>query len=349
MEENKDVVAVRDIIVNIRSFLTFVRRRWWLFALAAVVGAALGLLYHKNAKPKYEAACTFILEEKSGSSGGLAGLASQMGINIGSLGSGGNLFSGDNILTILKSKKVVQEVLLSAAGRSGQDTSTLGDLYLDFSGLKARWQKNPLLATFRFSEMRQRRSALEDSVLNEIYETVVKNNLSTERVSKQGSIIKVQVTAENSLFARLLTERLVDAASRLYLEVKTGTGEANIRELQRRADSLLVLLNRKSYTAAAAQPLDINPALRTAVVPVEIATRDKTVLATLYAEVTKNLETSKLLLSQQAPVIQVLDVPGLALQDKRKGLLFTLVVSVFAACVLAFTACAILYFFKRLP
>jgi hypothetical protein len=87
----------------------------------------------------------------------------------------------------------------------------------------------------------------------------------------------------------------------------------------------LMLLNRKSFTAAASQPLDINPAMRTAVVVNEIATRDKTVLATLYSEVTKNLEASKLVLSQRTPVIQVLDRPTHLLVDKKKGMVFWLV------------------------
>jgi uncharacterized protein involved in exopolysaccharide biosynthesis len=106
-------------------------------------------------------------------------------------------------------------------------------------------------------------------------------------------------------------------------------------------------LNNKSFAAAARQPLDINPGIRTAIVPVEIATRDKTVLATLYAEVTKNLEASKLLLSQQTPVIQLLDQPEHLLDDNKKGLLFLLIVFGFVTLFLCVFAFFVSFFFLR--
>jgi hypothetical protein len=310
-----------------------------------MLGAGLGVIYYYKQKPRYEAVTTFILEEKSTGGGGLAGLASQFGLNVGSLSGGGSMFAGDNILNILKSKKVVQKVLLTRVEDEVSSSPTLSDLYLEFTGLKKAWQKKSSLATINFQNVEEQLSPIQDSVLNVIYEILIKNSLTTERTSKQGSIVKVQVTAENSFFARLMAERLVEEAATLYFNIKTGTAEANILQLQRRSDSLLILLNRKSYSAAASQPLDLNPALRTAIVPSEIATRDKTVLATLYTEVTKNLEASKLLLSQQSPVIQVLDRPSYLLENKQKGMRFWIVA--FIAGLLVIYATTAFFYFVR--
>lgn len=286
-------------------------------------GVGLGALLFSMQKSKYKAITTFILEEKSGGGGGLAGLASQFGINLGGLAGGGSMFAGDNILSILKSKKVVESVLLRKLEDSSE--TTLADYYLDFTGLKKKWSDKPHLAQINFSSGKAA-NPVYDSVLNYIQEDFVKNNLVIERTTKQGSILKVQVGSGNSRFARLMSEGLVNEAANLYLAIKTGTSEANIASLQRRSDSLLLLLNRKSFAAAATQQNDLNPALRTEVVPTEIANRDKTVLATLYAEVTKNLEASKLLLSQQTPVIQLLDTPSVLLDDNKKGILFFTVI-----------------------
>lgn len=109
---------------------------------------------------------------------------------------------------------------------------------------------------------------------------------------------------------------------------------ANIARMQRRADSLLALLNNKSYSVAASQMLDINPGFKTATVPTEIASRDKTVIATLYAEVTKNLEASKLILSQQTPVIQILDKPAWPLVDKREKLIKLCLIGIFTTLLI---------------
>lgn len=327
MEENKkEYYSLAEVINILNSFVSYLRIKWLILVLAAIVGAGSGIVYYFVQKPRYEAVTTFILEEKSPAGGaGLAGLASQFGFNLGSLSGGGSIFSGDNILDILRSKKIVRQVLLSKED-TAVNSNSLADLYLEFTGLKEKWQKKPRLKGINFSLNVQHLAPVQDSVINAIYEKIIKKNLFIDRLNKKGSIIKVQVTATDETFSRLMTDRLVDAAAKLYLDVRTGTSQENIRQLQQRSDSLLILLNRKSFSAAASQPLDFNPALRTALVPTEIATRDKTVLATLYAEVTKNLEASKLLLSQQTPVIQMLDRPGELLEDNKKGIFFLVVV-----------------------
>lgn len=348
MEEKKeDYYSLSEMVNMFRSFLCYLRKKTWVLLLVVLAGAGLGAGYYFIQKPKYEAVTTFILEEKSAGGGGLAGLASQFGFNLGNLSGGGSIFSGDNILDILKSKKIVRKVLLSSMDNTKADGKTLADLYLEFTGTKKKWQNKPRLSGIHFGTNEQQLSPLQDSVLNVVYERVFKKNLSVDRYNKKGSIIKVQVTAANEVFARLMTERLVDEAAKLYMDIRTGTSQENIRQLQRRSDSLLILLNRKSFVAAASVPIDINPGLRTAVVPTEIANRDKTVLATLYAEVTKNLEASKLLLSQQTPVIQLLDRPGELLDDNKKGLLFLMVVFalVLGVIYIGFTGCV--YIIKR--
>lgn len=328
-ETKEEYYSVREIASNIKAFLIYIRKKWFLLLLSILTGIGLGAVYYKIQKPRYEAVTTFILEEKSAGGGGLAGLASQFGFDIGGLKGGGSIFAGDNILDILKSKRIIHEVLLSKVDSAkGYEGETLADLFLKSNGWKAKWEKKSELNDINFANKPQNQKSIQqqDSVLNLIHDFLIKKSLSADRFNKKGSIIKVSVTATNSLFAKLMTERIVDAASKLYFDIKTGNAQANIAQMQRRSDSLLSLLNRKSFTAAATQPLDINPGIKTAIVPVEIATRDKAVLATLYAEVTKNLEASKLLFAQQAPVIQLLDRPSALLDDHKKGLAFLLII-----------------------
>lgn len=351
MENNKeDYYSIADIFNKTRSFFSYVRRRFWVVLLFSSLGIGLGVYYHYRQKPKYEAVTTFILEEKSSGGGGLAGIASQFGFDIGSLSGGGSIFTGDNILDILKSKKIGYKVLLSKTDIKGEPyNQSLADLFLVFSGWKDKW-RDAELKKINYSNYTDEHqlSVRQDSVLNEIHANVLKYGLKVDRLNKKGSIIKVQVTSSNSLFARLMTERLVEAAAKLYLDIKTGTALANVAKMQQRSDSLLYLLNRKSYAAAVSQPLDINPGIKSAIVPVEIATRDKTVLATLYAEVTKNLEASKMLLSQQTPIIQILDRPPYLLDDNKKSLSLILIISILLAGFICIICLSLSYFFSRI-
>lgn len=321
--KEEDSYSVRDILITIKSFSKYLLRKWWVLLLCIMIGASLGAGYYFLQKPRYEALTSFILEEKSGSGGGLAGLASQFGMDMGSLGmSGGSLFAGDNIFEILKSKKIIFKVLLSKTSQIQKPQVTLADLFLEFSGWKKAWSKRPELAELNYSNVvsETNLTSQQDSTLNLIQIYLVRKALMAERKNKKGSIITVTLAAANPLFARLFSERVVEEATVFYLDVKTKIAQTNINQMQRRADSLLYLLNRKSYTVASTQLLDVNPGFKAAGVPAEIAGRDKMVLSTIYVEVTKNLEASKLLLSQQTPIVQILDRPDELLTDKKTSL-----------------------------
>ncbi|HVG15593.1 MAG TPA: hypothetical protein VM935_11550 [Chitinophagaceae bacterium] len=345
VEKNDEYYSLGDIMTKTRLFLRYLAKRLWLVLLAAGIGAGIGAYYYGVQKPKYEGICTFILEEKQSGLGGLGSIASQFGLDMGGMG-GGGIFSGDNILDILKSRKIVQQVLLTQVDSTNKLSPTLADIYLDFSKLKKEWKKRPDLTAINFRDSRLTFNQTSDSVLNIVYKQIIKKNLVAERVSKKGTIIEVKMISENDTFSKLMTERLVQEAGKMYLLIKVGTAQQNIYRMQRRSDSLLSLLNNKSYTAAASQLLDVNPGLRTAIVPVEIATRDKTVIATLYTEVTKNLELSKLMLSQQTPVIQLLDRPGLSLFDNKRSLSFLIFAGGFIALTICLAFITVVYFLK---
>lgn len=333
--EKEEYYSVSNIVQITRSFLTFLVTKWWLFIIAIIVGIAVGFGIHAFQKPKYEAVCTFVLEEKSPSAGGLAGLASQFGLDIGGVSGGGSIFAGDNIMDILKSRKIVQKVLLSAVG-SDKGEIRLADYFLDYSGWRKKWKSQANFNDVNYKNIKSADSLnlLQDSVLNIIYDYLIKKSLYADRLNKKGTIIKVQIIESDPLFAKLMTDRLVEEAGKFYLDIKTGTSTANVNRMQRRADSLLMLLNNKSYSVAASQMLDINPGFKTATVATEIGTRDKTVIATLYAEVTKNLEASKLILSQQTPIIQILDKPAWPLVDKSKTLMKLCLIAVFTTLLI---------------
>lgn len=306
--------------------------RLYFVLLGVFVIAAIGFYFWQ--KPAYEAKVSFILEEKSSSlSSGLSGIASTFGIDIAGLSGGGSLFSGDNILDILQSRRIINEVLLSRVDSVKKiDGATLADLYVSFTslGLSSRYD------TLGFAKLHpgQPHPAIHDSVLGLIYDRLVKKEISAERQNKKGSIIAFTVTTPNQEFSKLFAERVVAQTKQLYMNVKTGFMAANVAKLEAKADSILRLANTKSFQSAGLQILDANEAYRQATVPAELSQRDRLLNNTLYAEVVKNLEAARLTLASQTPVLQLLDEPLYPLPDKRKSLFKLLLLSVGAATVL---------------
>ena len=132
-----NTVALTDIIASAKNFIKFIQSKLKLLGLLIILGGVLGLAYYFITSPKYQATATFIVEEKSSGSG-LAGMAGQLGFDISSL-TGGNagLFDGDNILEIIKSRNIIESVLLSKVDvADSANNKTLADLYYETSGLK---------------------------------------------------------------------------------------------------------------------------------------------------------------------------------------------------------------------
>ena len=344
---SNDEISLKELIDKLRTFWKYLKTKWVIFFAAAIIGGLLGLAYYYLQSPKYTADCTFILEEKSSSGGGLAGLASQFGFDVGSMG-GSSLFAGDNLLEIIPSRKIVESVLLTKV--DSNTDHTLADLFLDFTNLKKSWANKPRLANVSFNKVESRNglSLIQDSVLNVIYKRVTKNYLTVDWARKKASLIRVSTTSKDERFSKYLTERVVEASKKLYIDLKSGTAQANVNRLQRRADSILALLNNKSYQTASSQILNPNLAMREALVPTEISTRDKTVLGTLYAEVVKNLETSKILLSQQTPVIQIIDNPEFPLVNDKKGRMISVITGMFIMGLIVVVWFSAKYFLKSI-
>ena len=333
---DKKTIVLGDVIESIKRFFSYLRSQFVLIALCGIVGLVLPLIYRAFQKPAYAASTTFILEEKSATGGGLAGIASQVGLDLGSLGSGSSLFTGDNILDIIKSRVIIEKVLLTPI--SGNSGKTLADLYLEFSGMGEK-----LPAPVSFASPSVAHTVYQDSVLYVMYDQIAKKNVSVDRLNKKGSIFKIVTVSQNQVFSKNFAERLLKETTTYYVNVKTSTAAANVKRLQARGDSLLRVLNAKSYNAASFQILDPNVAFKSMSVPAEVSSRDKSIVFSIYAEVTKNLEMSRIALVSQTPVIQLLDVPKYPLMDDRKSYLFLGLVGFIAGIFAAIFLCLYLY------
>ena len=356
MAEKKTIV-LGDVIETIKGFFSYLRSQGKLIALCAVLGLVIPIIYRAFQKPAYAASTTFILEEKSAGGGGLAGIASQVGLDLGNLGGGGSsLFTGDNILDIIKSRMIIEKVLLTPI--SGTSGKTLADLYVDFSGLQ---EELPSPVSFAIPAAIVTDSALnsspsaassavsaphtvyQDSVLYVMYERIAKKNVSVDRLNKKGSIFKISIVSQNQIFSKNFSERLLRETTTYYVNVKTSSALANVKRLQARGDSLLRVLNAKSYNAASFQILDPNVAYKSMSVPAEVSSRDKSIVFSIYAEVTKNLEMSRIALVSQTPVIQLLDVPKYPLMDDRKSYWLLSLIGLLAGIFVGVFLCLYLY------
>lgn len=318
-------ISFKDIIMKVIDAWKYIFSKKVRIIVVGFLGAAIGMIYAFLSPLTYTAKISFVVEESRASAGGLASLAGQFGFDLGG-SSGGSLFTGDNILLFLESKGLVRQTLLTDYDSSGK--VTLADRYAQVIGKKEKWKEKEGIGEIDFSRFKNGMlPRKEDSLIQSITSAIIENNLDVSRPEKKASFIEVQMNTEDEMLSLLFAERLVKAATDHYIDSKTKTKVMNITRLQTRADSLAAILNNKTYVAAASQQslVDVNPALSTAPISSEISSRDKLMVATIFAEVVKNLEISKTILNQETPVIQMVDHSTLPLQKERTSKLIALI------------------------
>jgi len=336
-----DKITFREIVERSRNWIGFFLSQWKILFLAAIIGAGFGALASIIKKPVYHAETTFVLEESDmGGLNQMSGLASLLGINIGSLGgSSSGIFQGDNILELYKSDNMLGKTLLSPFNSE----SLLIDRFIEFNELSKKWQRKVNLDQLDFSISRERFTVTQDSVVKEISKLIREKQLAVEKPNRKLSIIQVNISSKDQAFAKVFNETLVENVNSFYFETKTKKTAENVGILQVQSDSVRAVLdeNLVEFAGMADRIPFPNPLLQTATVEGRKKQIDIQAASAVYAEITKNLEIAKVNHRNNSPLIQIIDAPKFPLRMTRIKLLKGIV---FGAAFFVFLALAILYF-----
>jgi hypothetical protein len=300
-----------------------------LVLMVVAVGAALGLAYSIFKPVRYNAEITFSVEDSKSIGGGLlSSLGGSIGMDIGSLsGAGNGVLSGDNVLSLLKSKSMMAECLKTpyplgnnASAASGKQTAianyVIADRYADVYGLREKWAGNKKIGRAIYFGQPDQNLRLQDSLLKLIIKRIEEKELSVIKPDKKLSFFNIAINTKDEMMSMLITQGIIKIATDFYVNAKVGRLKSNIERLEKRTDSISNLLNQQTYAATedARLLLNVNPADINAPVYSEISQRDKMVLTSIYAELMKNLEVSKAALIQETPTVQIVDQPSFPLE-----------------------------------
>lgn len=323
MNTNSNEISLAEIIQLVKKYWNYLLSKWTTILIFGILGAGIGLTASFLIKPKYTAHLSFALVEKGSGGGGLADLASSFGFG-GMLNGNSGAFSGDNLLEIIKSRYAIEKTLLTPVNYKGK-TENLVEVYADFMNLRKDWKKdkkNPEMQTLSYpvGQKRETFTRTQDSILYNIYNTISNSKmLSVVRKDKKLSIVNMDFTSTDELFSQLFVETLMNETYRFYKATKTAQSQVNIDRMEHTADSIKALYDAALYRSAGISQVNINPALQYAAVPRIQQQYNAQLYGTVYAEVLKNLETLKLDLARETPLVQMIDEPILPLRKERFG------------------------------
>jgi hypothetical protein len=345
---SSDEISLKELILKIQGGYRYLRSKWLILLIAGIIGGALGLVYAMIKKPVYIATLTFALEEKSqgNSLGSYAGLASQFGINLGN--TGGGVFSEDNMMILMKSRRMITQTLLSEINIKGKPES-LADYYIHFNHLRDAWKKSskvPDNISFPVNANPDSLSFVQDSLMGIFCDQITKKYLSIDKIDKNASIIGVTCKSPDELFAKYFTDALVSNVSKFYVQTKTSRATANVDILQSRLDSVKRAYTGALYSTAASTDQNMDPVLAIATVPRIRNQSNAQILGAEYAELAKNVEIAKMTLLQETPLVQVIDRPILPLRIEKFGKSDGIILGGLILSILTFIILLLISFFR---
>ena len=310
-DQDDEDMNLAELLVKAKSIVRFLWPFRYLIMGIGLLFALGGYFKVKIAKPIYTANLTFALEQ--GTKGGsLSGLASSFGI---SMGGGGEGLGGENLLTLMKSRRIVQDVLLTPVLVDRDSVLLINQYVRTYPDLKEAWDSAglyPITASCC--------SNAQDSALGVVIYGLTEKALGVSKLDKEQSFVTVSYSGHDPVFTGAFVELLTAKSTKFYVESKMANARANIDLLERRVDSVSAEMQAAMVGFASAQDQNSFTVQSVAKVPSVQKQMKVTMLTTLYGELVKNLELSKTMSAREEPLITILDRPHYPLRVRESKL-----------------------------
>lgn len=317
-----DESSLKELIEKVKEWYRYFLTQWKVILIAGIIGSSLGVIYSIFKKPVYTATMSFAIEDSKmgGGLGSALGLASTLGLDLG--GDGGSVFTGPNLSELFKSRAMVEQTLLSPVKSNGK-TISLAELYIQNNEWRKSWDDNVKFKDIQFSPNTKRHdfTRVHDSILGSIYRNLLVEGLYVGQKDKKISIITMDVSSTNELFAKYFCEALAKQVGKFYVETKSKKARMNMDILERQTDSIRGELNGAITGVAVANDntFNLNPALNIRRAPSARRQVDVQANSAILTELVKQTELAKVTLRRETPLIQVIDSPILPLTKERFG------------------------------
>ena len=340
-----DEIDLKDLFVKIWS-----QRK--LILIITGVALAIGLLVAFLSPVEYTASCTVVPQQTDKGGGNIAGIASMMGMNLGSGMSGETLsptvypnivksatYCSDIMQTKIKIKKSAAPVTLYEyySNEKYQNKNLLSLLAKYTIGLPGT-----ILSAFHSDNSEDTPTVYSDTVTGrvitlskkerKIYETISKS-IQLEINSKEGYIVLGYTFGEPEAVAQI-TQSLYTTLDRYVRNFKAQKEEDNLRFVQSSYKDARNDFLTKQANLAAFQDANRDLASATSRSTLQRLTSEYDIAFTVYNELAKQLEQAKLAVKQSTPVLTVIDPVVVPNQKSAPRRAMILVVFTFLGLIL---------------
>jgi hypothetical protein len=333
--ETETIYELERIHVNVLvkatgNFLRYVLRRWYLVVLAILVGSVAGWWISKWYGTRYTAASAYTIQAQSNTGLLNTALSLASSLGLGASKSGPTTYDNNFFAGLMKSRRIVKDALLDSANVNDKN-DLLANHFIVLSKTAKDWDNDTKNFNFQHADI-QRLTTKEDSVLSLFYEEVIDDNLAVV-YDPAAPFNKASVTTKSREFSVELMNKLLDQISNYYTNTLLQYNLNNLGLTEQRSDSLARALKAADARVARLRDNAQNVVRQEAMIALNDAIREQSLLSTQYAAAVSNYETAKAAVLSTSPILQVIDEPAYSVDSESLDALLAAIVGAVLACV----------------
>lgn len=314
-----DEIDLKDLFIKI-----WTQRK--LILVVTAIAIVIGLLVAFLSPVEYSASCTVVPQQTEKSGGNLAGIASMMGVNLGS-GMSGETLSPTVYPNIVKSAPYCSDIMQTKiTTKKSSVPITLYEYYTEdeyrdrnLFSIIAKYTiglPGTILSAITSNDSEDLGQAIYSDTITgkvislsederKVYE-IISNNIQLELNSKDGYIVLGYSFGEPEAVAQI-TQNLYTTLDKYVRNYKAQKAEDNLIFVQSSYEDARADFLRKQSELAAFQDANRDLSTASARAILRRLNSEYDIAFTVYNELAKQLEQAKLAVKQSIPVLTVID------------------------------------------
>jgi capsular polysaccharide biosynthesis protein len=314
-----DEIDLKDLFIKI-----WTQRK--LILVVTAIAIVIGLLVAFLSPVEYSASCTVVPQQTEKSGGNLAGIASMMGVNLGS-GMSGETLSPTVYPNIVKSAPYCSDIMQTKiTTKKSSVPITLYEYYTEdeyrdknLFSIIAKYTiglPGTILSAITSNDSDDLGQAIYSDTITgkvislsederKVYE-IISNNIQLELNSKDGYIVLGYSFGEPEAVAQI-TQNLYTTLDKYVRNYKAQKAEDNLNFVQSSYEEARADFLRKQSELAAFQDANRDLSTASARATLRRLNSEYDIAFTVYNELAKQLEQAKLAVKQSIPVLTVID------------------------------------------
>jgi len=335
-EHYDDEISLKELILKLKEFWYELWRNWFLIILFCIPFLAYNLYQHFTFEKSFTANLTFMVNEDEGG-GGLGGVSSVLG-SFGLGGAPGGEYNLEKMLSLLKSRKIIQNVILEKVNLNGQE-DFYANHFIKIEDLHNTWTENtgPVdLSNFLFTNNKLEAFSIEENTaLKYIHSKFIGNSvrgispLLKSTIAEETGIMQLSFQSKDEKFSILILEQLFEYLSEYYISQSIEKQLITFNLISAKSDSLEQELRTAEYSLASFSDKNRGLYNRTDQLQQFRLKGKVKMLGAAYVKVVEQKEIAEFSLRDQTPVVQIIDYPISPIEPSKSSLIKNIIIACF--------------------